>query len=139
MNKIPVSQLKPNMIFDKPVYVNGKDLLVGAYEPLKAADYERLKKWKMEYVTTEGKIISEVEAEKYLQDLVSQITEKKAPTVEDLYSFSVLNAQETEIAKKHNEIIELLRESFELASLGKLMDISALKNAANALILLYFI
>jgi len=136
MNKIPVSQLRPNMIFDKPVYVSGKDILVGAYEPLKVSDYERLKKWKIDYVTTEGKIISEMEAEKYLQDLVSQITEKKAPTVEALYSFSVLNPQETEIAKKHNEWVNLLRENFELASLGKLMDISALKNAANSLIAL---
>lgn len=59
MNSIRVSDLQPGQKYDKPVYVDGVNLLVPAGLPIKAKDIERLRKWGVEVVTTDGTLIQD--------------------------------------------------------------------------------
>jgi HD-GYP domain-containing protein (c-di-GMP phosphodiesterase class II) len=57
MKSIKVSELRPGMKFDKPVYVDGVNLLVPELVPLKQKEIDRLKKWNIQEVTTEGEMM----------------------------------------------------------------------------------
>ncbi len=59
MKTIKTRDLKPGMKFDKPVYVDGENLLVPPGIPLKEKDIERLLRWDIEEVQTEGNVITE--------------------------------------------------------------------------------
>ncbi len=57
MKSFKVSELNDGMIFDKPVYVDGENLLVPPHVPIKQKDIDRLVKWDVEEIKTEGKVI----------------------------------------------------------------------------------
>ncbi len=59
MRKIKVADLKTGMKFDKPVYIEGENILVPAEVPLKQKDIDRLTLWEIEEVQTEGSVIIE--------------------------------------------------------------------------------
>lgn len=55
MNAMQTADLKPGMSFSQPVYMDkNNSLLVGANVPLKATDIERLKRWNIVEVYSEG-------------------------------------------------------------------------------------
>jgi response regulator RpfG family c-di-GMP phosphodiesterase len=59
MRTIPISDLTPGQRFDKPVYVDGVNLLVPENVPIREKDIQRLKKWNIAEVTTEGKLLNQ--------------------------------------------------------------------------------
>ena len=61
MKKIKTEELKSGMRFSKPVYFEEGNMLVPADKPLKERDIERLMKWSVTEVQTEGKVITETE------------------------------------------------------------------------------
>lgn len=63
MRSIKVAELKPGQQFDKPVYIDGENLLVPARVPIRQKDIQRLQKWQISEVTTEGDMLSEGFAE----------------------------------------------------------------------------
>jgi HD-GYP domain-containing protein (c-di-GMP phosphodiesterase class II) len=58
MKTIKVAELKPGMRFSAPVYIEGESLLVPENIELKEKDIERLKRWGIPEVETEGDIVS---------------------------------------------------------------------------------
>jgi HD-GYP domain-containing protein (c-di-GMP phosphodiesterase class II) len=63
MKKIKTSDLKEGMMFSKPVYISGDNLLVPPLVNLKQKDIERLIKWNIAEVETEGDSVTEEEKE----------------------------------------------------------------------------
>ena len=63
MKKIQTEELKSGMRFSKPVYFEEGNMLVPADKPLKERDIERLLKWGVTEVQTEGKVITEAETD----------------------------------------------------------------------------
>lgn len=61
MKTINVSELKPGQRFDSPVYVDGESVLVPEGVAIRDKDIERLKRWKVTSVTTEGSLIGREE------------------------------------------------------------------------------
>ncbi len=59
MRSIKVSELKPGQQFDKPVYIDGENILVPPRVPIRQKDIQRLQKWQISDVTTEGEMLSE--------------------------------------------------------------------------------
>ncbi len=55
MRAIKVADLRPGLRFDKPVYVDSENLLVPENVEIKQRDIDRLKKWDVQCVHTEGK------------------------------------------------------------------------------------
>ena len=58
MKKIKVSELKAGMIFSLPVYLDGENLLVPENIEIKDKDIKRLVRWNIDYVETEGELVS---------------------------------------------------------------------------------
>jgi hypothetical protein len=59
MRTIKTSELRPGMRFDRPVYIEGENILVPAEIPIKEKDIERLTRWQIGEVYTEGEQIGE--------------------------------------------------------------------------------
>lgn len=66
MKKIPVEQLEAGLKFNKSVYVDGENLLVPANVEIRQKDIDRLRRWGVEVVMTDGVPVSpqQEEAEK---------------------------------------------------------------------------
>jgi HD-GYP domain-containing protein (c-di-GMP phosphodiesterase class II) len=58
MNYLQVDTLEPGMEFDQPVYLEGNSLFVPAGIKIKQKDIDRLRKWKIVQVETEGHVRS---------------------------------------------------------------------------------
>lgn len=59
MKTIKVEELKSGLMFNKPVYVDGENILLPAHIPLRDKDIERLKKWNIKSVQTDGEAVTE--------------------------------------------------------------------------------
>ncbi|MFW5768877.1 MAG: HD-GYP domain-containing protein [Spirochaetota bacterium] len=57
MKKIKVSELKEGMRFTAPVYIEDENLFVPANIPIKQKDIDRLEKWRIEELYTDGKVV----------------------------------------------------------------------------------
>lgn len=62
MRKIKVADLKPGMMYDQPVYIDPSNVLVQARQELQSKDIERLFKWGIKEVETNGQLIQETAA-----------------------------------------------------------------------------
>lgn len=60
MKKIKVSELREGMMFDAPVFIEGDSVFIAAGVPIKASEIERLRKWSVLDVETDGKPVSAV-------------------------------------------------------------------------------
>jgi len=60
VKSIKVSDLKAGLRFDKPVYIDEQNLLVPEKVEIKQKDIDRLVKWKIDSVTTEGRPMKEL-------------------------------------------------------------------------------
>ena len=58
MRKITVEELKPGMKFDKPVYIDSNNMLVGANIAIKEDDIKKLMRWGIHEIETAGDMIS---------------------------------------------------------------------------------
>ena len=59
MKTIKVSTLAPGMKFDQPVFIEGDNILVPAGVAIKEKDIERLSRWDIEDVFTDGKEVEQ--------------------------------------------------------------------------------
>ncbi|HPB83097.1 MAG TPA: hypothetical protein PK200_13755, partial [Spirochaetota bacterium] len=58
MKEILVEDLKPGMRFDKPVYIDSSNMLVGANVSIKESDIKKLMKWGVASIETAGALVS---------------------------------------------------------------------------------
>ncbi len=103
MNTIKVSNLESGMMFDQPVYIDEENILVPEKIPLKSKDIERLLKWGIETVQTDGDVIDE-EALKRQEEQIRKLTEEKTETrLRKLYLSSVDGLNKVFEAVKGNQ------------------------------------
>ncbi len=57
MKKISVEELKPGMVYNKPVYVDSSNMLVNANSPILEEDIKKLMKWGVTEVETAGTLV----------------------------------------------------------------------------------
>lgn len=58
MASIKVEELRPGQRFDKPVYIDDSNVLVPENVPIREKDLQRLQKWNITEVTTDGRVIA---------------------------------------------------------------------------------
>ena len=54
MKKISVEELRPGMVYDKPIYVDSNNMLISANTPIKESDIKKLMTWGITEVETAG-------------------------------------------------------------------------------------
>jgi len=62
VRKLPVTALRPGQIFTEPVYIQDNNLFVPAGIPVKKKDIDRLIKWGIDSVVTDGVAVSDAPA-----------------------------------------------------------------------------
>ncbi len=97
MRKIPVDELKPGMVFNKPLYVDSSNMLVGANSPVKESDIKKIMTWGVTEVETVGTLIKSETV--YKSGLTSSESEKK-----------ILNEYH-DLLKKRKRLIEVHGEA----------------------------
>ncbi len=58
MKTIPTTELRDGMMFDKPVFIDGENVLVPAGVPVRQKDIDRLVRWDISEVRTDGAPVS---------------------------------------------------------------------------------
>jgi len=61
MKKISVEELRPGMVYDKPIYVDSSNMLINANTPIKESDIKKLMTWGIIEVETAGSLIRRIE------------------------------------------------------------------------------
>ncbi|MBT3275739.1 MAG: HD-GYP domain-containing protein [Spirochaetales bacterium] len=91
MNKLEVKSLKPGIQFSKAVYVDDENLLVPAEVELRQKDLDRLEKWGIEFVLTEGSVLDEASALRKAADTVQTAMAGRGDSdKQQLYKTSVI-------------------------------------------------
>ncbi len=57
MKKISVEELKPGMAFNKTVYIDSENVLVGPNSPIREEEIKKLMKWGVNFVETAGDLV----------------------------------------------------------------------------------
>ncbi len=123
MKAIKVFMLRSGMRFDQPVYIEGENILVPAEIPIKEKDIERLTRWQIEEVYTEGREIEGTDAprrggregawfppreEKYLRAYRATV-EKVEAIFQDIVDGTSVNHEPIDAVV--NENVEALRQN----------------------------
>lgn len=117
MKIIKVSELKAGNRFSKPVYIDKENILVPPNVPLKQKEIDRLVRWGIETVTTEGDLLSdEPSAEKATK--VSLATLMKTPMHQEFLKIYTTLVEGMKTV--HSAIKE--RQSVDTASIDKIVD-----------------
>jgi len=61
MRKISVEELRPGMVYDKPIYVDSNNMLITANSPIRETDIKKLMTWGITEVETSGILIKRME------------------------------------------------------------------------------
>ncbi len=104
MKKILVEELKPGMIFDKPIYVDSNNMLISANTPVKETDIKKLMTWGITEVETAGVLVKRVEPGKGKE--VEKITVKSSKNGDTEREKKIL-ADYNELLKKRKALIEV--------------------------------
>jgi len=143
MRKIAVEDLKSGMIFDKPVYVDKNNILVGANTAFQEADIKKLMMWGVTDIETEGELIN--------PEVFSSARQIESPSDNEKRIIADYN----DLVKKRKRLIEIhsrartavstaydcirKMEPFETTNLENSVDdiIAILKENSNVFLFLY--
>ncbi|MFW6313276.1 MAG: HD-GYP domain-containing protein [Spirochaetota bacterium] len=132
MKSINVSDLRPGLRYDKPVYVDEENFLVPENVEIKQRDIDRLIKWNVTVVRTEGKPLKELPSarkntflkqafsapeQQYVMDAYSKLAGEMQDVFERVKTNVAVRAIEVDdvvdrllklLAQRKNEVIQLI-------------------------------
>lgn len=102
---IKIENLQPGMIFTAPLFIDEHNILVRANEPIKKTDIEKLLKWGIDKVYTEGEILLD-------SDTTQLKTDDKSKNLQEL--------EELKLSKEYAKLKEFKKEfSDRLLEIGQ--------------------
>jgi HD-GYP domain-containing protein (c-di-GMP phosphodiesterase class II) len=101
MKEIPISELKPGNRFDKDLYLEDDNIFSPAGFPIKEKDIERLKKWGVDFVFTDGERMSSDEV------LSESLTSERDRELFAIYSRAVEDLEKVFIKIQGNQRVPL--------------------------------
>lgn len=107
MRKIPVDELKIGMIFDKPLYVDANNILVAAKVPVREGDIDKLIKWGVTTVDTDGVLVN---SRDFPSDPGSSLDREKA-IVEEYNDLLKKRTRLVSVYKQAREALSVIHES----------------------------
>ena len=152
MKIIKVSDLRPGLRFDKPVYVDAENLLVPENVEIRQRDIDRLIKWQVKAVQTDGKPLKELPSAKKNSFLQQAFSTPQQQAVIDAYSKIAAEMQEyfervksntpvkaVEIDETMDRLLKLLARSkgevVQLVLYGLQGESGFIENALNSAVL----
>ncbi len=162
MHIIKVENLKPDMIFSKPLYVDTYNKIIDKEVPLTLTIIEELKSWRIDEILTDGILLEKLDTKRINKDTESKeivgtytgydskirtITEinetrqnnerlkKRKKLLEKLKKNDIIPYSEPKknIIRLYNSIKEIINESIDTIKKRKPLDKSVLINACDRL------
>lgn len=133
MKSIKVSDLRPGLRFDKPVYVDGENLLVPENVEIKQRDIDRLIKWNVQAVRTDGKPMKELPSANKNSFLQQAFNTADQQAVIDEYSKRAAEMQNIFERVRSNTAVQAVEVDEVVDRLLKLLELR--KNEVIQLIL----
>lgn len=131
MKNYPTSSLRPGMAFSKAVYIDKENVLLKPNEVLSDADIERLKKWKIEEVFSDGELVTQPKTKK---EGISAAEETEIAQLEKELKSLVKGKGELEEYLTNGE--ELLKDAYEHLANETAVQLSPIRNLAENLVTL---
>ncbi|HSV96852.1 MAG TPA: HD-GYP domain-containing protein [Spirochaetota bacterium] len=128
MKKIPVEELKPGMRFDKPVYIDSNNMLVGANVTIKEGDIKRLMKWGISEIETLGNISSSEDDMRFAQKIDASIS-ADAKKIVDQYSLLLLKRKE--FMDVHREACRVVGDVYTAIKNDEMFTTDSIEGAAR--------
>ncbi len=123
MKTIKVEELRAGVMFNKPVFIDSENILLPANIPLRDKDIERLKKWNIKSVQTEGEAVTEAASKRGSGPLAESLRMgpnaelltkyvEMVKTVEDLFRSLERDGKHstTELNSKMDEFIQIVED-----------------------------
>ena len=107
MKKIPVEELKPGMVYDKPIYVDSNNMLLPSNSPIKESDIKKLMTWGITEVETSGILAKKVD--------VSTIDDNGAADA-PVSERATINESEKKIVSDYNDLLKKRKALLEIHS-----------------------
>jgi len=120
--QVRVSDLKAGLKFDKAVYVDGENLFVPENVEIKQKDIDRLKKWGITHVTTEGSPMKELPSAKKNAFLQQAFSAPDQQEVMQAYSILAGELQQMFTSIQNNESVSSVEIDDLVDRLLKLME-----------------
>lgn len=131
MKKIPVEDLRPGMRFDKPVFIDSNNMLVGANVTIKESDIKRLMKWGISEIETMGNLSSSENDVRFVQKIDPSIS-ADAKKVVDQYSLLLLKRKE--LMDIHREACRVVGDVYTAIKNDEMFTTDSIENVAKSII-----
>lgn len=131
MKKIPVEELRPGMRFDKPVYIDSNNMLVGANVTIKESDIKRLMKWGISEIETMGNLSSSESDMRFVQKIDASIS-ADAKKIVDQYSLLLLKRKE--LMDIHREACRVVGDVYTAIKNDEMFTTDSIENTAKSII-----
>ncbi len=109
MRKISVEELRPGMIYDKPIYVDSNNMLITANSPIKESDIKKLMTWGITEVETSGVLIKlmEMGEEKAVENENNDTADTSPAKASDIDNEKKILSDYNDLLKKRKSLIEV--------------------------------
>ena len=131
MRKILVDDLKPGMRFDKPLYIDSNNMLVGANVSIKEADIKKLIKWGIVEIETAGNIISSETELKLAEKISSTISEDANKIIEE---YNLLLKKRKTLIEIHKNACDAVEKIYSSIRRNEEFDLDRLEEALDDII-----
>ncbi len=131
MKKIPVEDLRPGMRFDKPVFIDSNNMLVGANVTIKESDIKRLMKWGISEIETMGNLSSSENDMRFVQKIDASIS-ADAKKIVDQYSLLLLKRKE--LMDIHREACRVVGDVYTAIKNDEMFATDSIENTAKSII-----
>ncbi len=131
IKKIPVEDLKPGMRFDKPVYIDSSNMLVGANVTIKESDIKRLMKWGISEIETMGSLASSEDDMRFAQKIDASIS-ADAKKIVDQYSLLLLKRKE--LMDVHREACRVVGDVYSAIKNDEMFTTDSIEDASKNII-----
>lgn len=124
MGKIRIEDLKPGMVFEKTVYIDSGTIFVPPMVPVKKEDIDRLRKWGIEELETEGEPAKGTESISTLRGEELKVEEARKEKEAHPVDFRTL----------FNRGVKLLEELFDHVKSGTVFDRKLIQDFVDEII-----
>ncbi|TFH39865.1 MAG: DUF3391 domain-containing protein, partial [Chrysiogenales bacterium] len=109
MRKISVEELKPGMVYDKPIYVDSNNMLIASNAPIRESDIKKLMTWGITEVETAGVLVKKVDpVEEKKEDAAREApAERPKEKASDTENEKRIVTEYNDLLKKRKALIEV--------------------------------
>ena len=132
MKAVPIESLKPGIKFSKPIYWDRDTIFLAERVPLTKADIDKLKKFGVNEILTNGSIVDENPVPQDSKKQSAYATERNDDESLRLRTLvESISHERTNFLSIHKQSTDMILKTYRLAAEGKVFDLQPFRTAAE--------